>query len=182
MRRAMQKVTFWRIGRSRQRGAVLAVSLIFLLLLTMIGLAAVQNSTLQERMAGNSRDINTAFQAAEAATRDAEQVLQQATLPSFDGTDGLFVVCDSSDDTSSKCLAPDWQSSSSSGWRVLNGLGDVSRQPEYFIQKYVSVFDPQGDLAADEAPKIVDIYKVVARGFGVSDSSMVALEITYRRD
>lgn len=178
----MQQVVCKQVEASRQRGAVLAVSLIFLLLLTMIGLAAVQNSTLQERMAGSSRDINTAFQAAEAATREAEQVLQQATLPSFNGSNGLFVVCDSSDDTSSKCVAPEWLDKGSSGWRTLSGVAVTSRQPEYFIQKYVSVFDPQGDLAADAPPKIVDVYKVVARGFGVSDNSMVALEITYRRD
>ncbi len=59
-------------GVGRQRGAVLIVSLIFLLLMTLIGVTAMQTTTLQERMAGNMRDQNLAFQAAEAALRQGE--------------------------------------------------------------------------------------------------------------
>jgi len=44
-----------------------------LLLLTIIGAAAMRDTNLQERMAGNMRDHNLAFQAAEAALRFAEQ-------------------------------------------------------------------------------------------------------------
>ncbi|MEQ1557357.1 MAG: PilX N-terminal domain-containing pilus assembly protein [Methyloglobulus sp.] len=57
----------------QQRGVVLLVSLIMLLLLTIIGLTGVQTSGLEEKMAGNMRDRNLAFQAAEAALRDAEK-------------------------------------------------------------------------------------------------------------
>lgn len=52
-----------------QRGAVLVVSLIFLLLLTLIGTTAMRTTTLQERMAGNTRDTNLSLQAAEAGLR-----------------------------------------------------------------------------------------------------------------
>jgi len=55
-----------------QGGAALMFSLIFLLLLTIIGLTAMQSSTLQERMAGNTRDTNLAFQAAELGLRAGE--------------------------------------------------------------------------------------------------------------
>lgn len=165
-----------------QSGAVLLVSLIFLLLLTVIGLSAIQSSTLQERMAGNTRDINAAFQAAEAGIREAEEFLQSATLPAFDGTDGLYQVCFDTDSTSSVCTVPEWGDAESTGWVELSDINDVSKQPEFYIQKYISVYDPQGDLASDVPPKIIDIYKIVSRGFGVSDSSLVALETTYRRD
>ncbi len=60
-------------NHSRQRGAVLLVALIMLLLLTILGAAAMRDTNLQERMAGNMRDHNLAFQAAEAALRFAEQ-------------------------------------------------------------------------------------------------------------
>ena len=39
-----------------QRGMALLVSLVFLLLLTLIGLSSMQNATLQEKMAGQ-RDL-----------------------------------------------------------------------------------------------------------------------------
>ena len=61
------------LGPSKQKGAVLLVALIMLLLLTVIGVAAMRDTNLQERMAGNMRDHALAFQAAEAALRFAEQ-------------------------------------------------------------------------------------------------------------
>lgn len=60
-------------SKKSERGAVLLVSLIMLLLLTIIGVAAMRDTNLQERMAGNMRDRNLAFQAAEAGLRFAEQ-------------------------------------------------------------------------------------------------------------
>ncbi|PIQ37054.1 MAG: protein PilX [Lysobacterales bacterium CG17_big_fil_post_rev_8_21_14_2_50_64_11] len=49
-------------GTRRQRGAVLFVALIMLLLLTLIGVTGMQVSTLQERMASGYRAGNLAFQ------------------------------------------------------------------------------------------------------------------------
>lgn len=49
-----------------QRGAVLLVSLVLLLLLTIIAITASNQATLQQRMAANSQQQNTAFQAAES--------------------------------------------------------------------------------------------------------------------
>lgn len=53
------------IGR-RERGAALIVSLIILLVLTLIGVAGMNTSVMQERMAVNSQNSNRAFQAAES--------------------------------------------------------------------------------------------------------------------
>lgn len=169
-------------ARARQQGAVLLISLVFLLLLTVIGLSAIQSSTLQERMAGNANDVNTAFQAAEAGIRQAEAILQQASLPAFDGSNGRYLVCTDPESTTTACAVPAWNDAASSGWTTLDGIDGVSRQPQFYMQKYVSVYDPLGDLSSDTPPKILDIYKVVSRGFGLSDKSMAALETTYRRD
>lgn len=64
----------------RERGAVLIVALVMLLLLTVIGLAGMQDSNLQESMAGNMRDRNIAFQVAEAGLRAGENELRKATI------------------------------------------------------------------------------------------------------
>ncbi|KOP53773.1 pilus assembly protein PilX, partial [Pseudomonas coronafaciens pv. porri] len=53
----------------RQRGMVLLVSLVFLLLLTLLGISSMQNATLQEKMAGSVAVRNVSFQAAEAQLR-----------------------------------------------------------------------------------------------------------------
>ena len=56
----------------KQAGSALIVSLVILLLLTLIGVTAMSTTSLEERMAGNNRDENIAFQAAETAARDGE--------------------------------------------------------------------------------------------------------------
>lgn len=55
-----------------QRGFSLIVGLIFLVAITLLGVIAMKNTVLQERMAGGMRDRSLAFQAAEAALRDAK--------------------------------------------------------------------------------------------------------------
>lgn len=56
----------------RQTGISLIIALIFLVVLTLFATAGVRTTLLQERMAGNSIDMNLSFQAAELAVREAE--------------------------------------------------------------------------------------------------------------
>jgi type IV pilus assembly protein PilX len=63
------------LNTTQQRGAILVVSMMLLLMLTIIGVTAMNVVTIEERMAGNLRDANIAFQGAEAALRDVEGCL-----------------------------------------------------------------------------------------------------------
>ena len=63
-----------------QSGVVLVISLIMLLALTLIGITGSSVSGLEEKMAANNKDVNLAFQAAEATLRDVEANLSTATL------------------------------------------------------------------------------------------------------
>lgn len=62
--------------RQTQRGMALLVSLVFLLLLTLIGLSSMQSANLQEKMAGSVSLRNQSFQTAEAALRIGESAVQ----------------------------------------------------------------------------------------------------------
>jgi type IV pilus assembly protein PilX len=64
-----------------QRGMALIVSLVLLLSMTLLALAAMQNTSLEERMAGNVRSENIALQAAESALRAAEAWLATQVTP-----------------------------------------------------------------------------------------------------
>ncbi|WP_083007417.1 pilus assembly PilX family protein [Halomonas sp. GT] len=63
-------------GVSQQRGMALVLSLIFLAIITILSLSSMQGAITQDRMAANQRDYTVAFQAAEAALRNAENQLQ----------------------------------------------------------------------------------------------------------
>lgn len=64
----------------RQGGMVLLVSLIFLLLLTLLGISSMQNATLQEKMAGSVVVRNQSFQLAESALRLGESAIKAGTV------------------------------------------------------------------------------------------------------
>jgi len=58
-----------------QQGVALIVGLVFLLLLTIIGLSSSNTAVMQERMAGNVAQVNESFQNAEKNLRITEQKL-----------------------------------------------------------------------------------------------------------
>jgi len=59
----------------RQQGAVLFVALVFLVLLTLLGLTAAGTSVLQERMTGGLRNAQLGLMGAESAVRGVEALL-----------------------------------------------------------------------------------------------------------
>jgi len=73
--------------KQKQSGVVLIISLIILLLLTIIGVTAMQVTGLEEKMAGNHKDKNVAFQATEAALRDSEQDIKSSRVSGLTSMD-----------------------------------------------------------------------------------------------
>ncbi len=71
-----------------QSGVALVVSLLLLLIVTLIGVSGMQTTVLEEKMAGNFKDKNIAFQAAEAALREAE-----ADAATLNGHTGMTSDC-----------------------------------------------------------------------------------------
>ncbi len=65
-----------------QRGAVLFVSLIMLVVLALIGITSMQVTTLQERMAGNYYTLGKAFERAEGKVRERENVINTTVAAS----------------------------------------------------------------------------------------------------
>jgi type IV pilus assembly protein PilX len=81
-------------GATRQRGAVLFVALIFLILLTLLGLAASGNSVLQERMTGGVRNRQLAMLGSESAARWGEAMIWNAPrLANYSSGGMVFPSC-----------------------------------------------------------------------------------------
>ena len=178
--RSMALPSYKRIHR--QRGAALIVSLVFLLILTIISVASMQTATLQERMAGNMKEDTIAFQAAEAALRTGENFIANGILPSFNGTNGLFESCPDPDDDRAACLNPDWRDYASEGWVVTAvNVAGVAKQPEYIIQELNGVENKMVVLDSDRPVSKAGFFRIIARGYGASDRSMVVLTTTFKR-
>lgn len=64
----------------QQRGAVLVVSMLLLLVMTVLALGASQTTRLQERMSANMRDRDLAFESSEAGLRNGERIIDSQTV------------------------------------------------------------------------------------------------------
>jgi type IV pilus assembly protein PilX len=67
--------------RAGQSGVALVVALILLVVLTLVGLAAVRGTIMQQKMTTNFSDRQIAFQVGEAALRQAQIAVQALSTP-----------------------------------------------------------------------------------------------------
>lgn len=89
--------------RSRERGAVLLVALIFLILITLLAIGASSGSLLQQRMVAATRSAQLAVMSGDTALRGAEWSLWNATT-----VVGSGMVCNGSDiNTTTGCVKYD---------------------------------------------------------------------------
>lgn len=173
----------------REKGAVLIVGLVMLLLLTVIGLSAIRGSELQERMAGNMRDHNLAFQAAEAGLRHGEGYLNGASVSPFDnGTKQGYY-----EDLNKPGAVPNRPVYWAVNEWIANGkelnaktLSGVVSQPLYAIERVmVSTLasNPGGAVDLESLDKMseMEYYRVTSKGFGGTADSEVILQSTFVR-
>lgn len=91
---SMFTVSFGYRSGARQRGAVLFVAMVFLILLTLLGLAASGNSVLQERMTGGARNRQLAMLGSESAVRGGEAMIWNAPATANLSNGGMaFPTC-----------------------------------------------------------------------------------------
>ncbi|MCS3848981.1 type IV pilus assembly protein PilX [Xanthomonas arboricola] len=105
-----------------QRGASLIVVLILLLLMTLLGLAVLRNTTLEERMSANLYDRSLGFQAAESALRQGEALANATLVSSVPSTGCTNGVCSTPVATN----ADRWLDTSFNSWRsAANNLAET---------------------------------------------------------
>ena len=144
-------------GAGRQQGVVLVIALIMLMLVTMVSVSTVSITSQQEKMAGNMRDRNLAFQAAEAAVQyclgqlksnTAGWVTSNAQTPTVPPTAPLW-------------QSTNWTSSPSISVTMGTGAG-LNSNPRCLVE----------DMGSGN-------YRVTGRAEGRSDKAVVILQATY---
>lgn len=175
MHRLLPKFTATCSPHRAQQGAALVMSLIILMVMTIVGVSAMQVTVMEEKMAGSLRNRSIAFQAAESALRDAEASLTVAVLPAFDGTSGNYQA------TSPQTWETiDWGTAANVATYGGNALYDVASAPTYIIEELEPVLGGGGSLEAG-IPQQTDYYRVTSRGVGGNATAVVMLQSTYKR-
>lgn len=171
--------------KSNQNGSALVISLMILLVLSLLGMSAVQVSTVEERMAGNLRNSNLAFQAAETALRDGEADLAAAVPANFNCTHGLFRAgdadCDNSIDATLVWDGLDWSDDDVVIRYDRGGLTEVVHtQPAYIVEQLAGVAAANDSL---QVPAALDTsyYRITARGTGGTDTAVAIVQSIFKR-
>ena len=97
---------------TRQRGVSLIVSLVLLVIVTLLALGSLRGVLLQTRMSGTTTDRTLAFEAAEAALRDAERRAALASSGNFPVAGCASGFCA----TPAATDAPRWLDDGFTGW------------------------------------------------------------------
>jgi type IV pilus assembly protein PilX len=194
-----------RAASHRQTGFSLIVVLLMLIVLTVLGVGAAQLSLVNELGARSDRDIEIAFQAAEAALVDAElDVLgpnpgPASRLCAFNPKEvASFVAgCGGPGETQGLCeastagAAPAWMTADLSpasrtsveygkftGQRYATGAGAIpAALPRYVIEVIASKGGWQADRLENASEEsATNLFRVTAIGFGVREETQVVLQ------
>ena len=173
----------------KQKGVVLIIGMLILIVLTIVGLTGMKMTSFEEKMSGNTKDKHVALQAAEAALIAAETFINNnvITVGNFDtdGTDGLY---DNSNEEIWKII--DWDGTDGSNdnealvHSSFNSTYKVKTSPKYVIEYYGSVLDSYDATNLDNYGAGVgagqtELFRITVRGTGTSDNAVVILQSTY---
>ena len=140
---------------SRQLGATLIVALIFLSILALLGVTVAQTTQLEERMAGNTRDRDLAFQATEAA-------LKWASTQNMTALSGGATINTAANDDAVFWNAFAWGGATqlTSAQITVNGL---AAYPQIVVERRGTT----------------NQYRVTSRGVGATSNTVVILQAEY---
>lgn len=184
----------------RQRGVVLVIALIFLLLITILAIAASGTSLMQLRLVGGLRSSQLADFGAESALRGAEWRLWTASNldPMACTTSGpicyVYDPATPNADVDAFRGAPGWETRASTAYSA--GLTTTSadktfkltKDPLYVIEDLGVELPPgagsqheSGQSAPGTGNTSVDshIYRITARSTGANDNTVRVLETTF---
>ncbi|WP_342051818.1 MULTISPECIES: pilus assembly PilX family protein [unclassified Cupriavidus] len=186
--------------RRRQRGISLVMVLLFLVILTLVGVAASMSGRSAELMSRNARDENVALQAAESALRDARQDIGVARALPAGNAVGASPTCDWPSykgycTPASLGEQPRWEQYIEDPLRSVE-LGEitalkteqkmptlsagkgggVSRQPRYIIERL-----PDLNNGGGTCPECISyVYRITAVGYGTNTTTRVMVQEVVR--
>jgi type IV pilus assembly protein PilX len=176
-----------------QSGAALLVALVMLLISTLIGLASIQGTTLNEKMSSNMYDRSIAYQGAETALLAGEAaLLADPNLTAIVDCTAANVDCPPTPSSTFTNTTTNW-TSVSSDFEVNDGL--LGSTPQFYVERmgFVGGTDELGlgqsanctnYAGCDESPPTAALFRITGRSGVPADDgrSVVALQITVKQN
>lgn len=176
---------------NKTKGAALIVSLVVLLLMTILGLAAMRTSNMEEKMAGNTMDLEIAFQSAETALRAGEAWISSLTVEPAPTSDGANVVWSADAIDPNLTNAHNWWQERNGAWWAANAIqisntvtfesnaGSKTIASPYYTIEYHQFVNDDLLVGTGGGPSTGRVfYRITARGTGGSTNSRILLQST----
>ena len=171
--------------KSAQAGVSLVIVLLFLLVMTVLGITAVRTSNLEEKMSGNERDRAIAFEAAEATLRDAERDISL----NITSSSAFNPTC-----TNGLCRPPvagvslvdalNWTAAAPKLYGAGSGVGAypvvLANAPRYVIELFPDMPAPAGETLNQRAVGSGGTpFRITSTAWGRKQSTQVQLQVVY---
>jgi len=186
-----------RLSMKQQRGAVLVVSLLLLLVMTVLALGASQTTRLQERMSANMRDRDLAFESSEAGLRNGERIIDSLTVAPTPCTSGRCQVYDRAFLPAAMAFQTQtWWDTQSWGYKtdvtfdsthrtaasggLISGSGMAGADPQFVVEELEEVTDALTVPPTGPPPSRI-YYRVTSASQGGSAQAQVVLQSTFAR-
>ncbi len=169
--------------RYHQHGAVLIAVLMIIVVVTILGVTAIDTASLEGKLARNYQERTLAFQAAEKALRSGEQFLEGLTAePVACGSGSCSVWRRGALQELSGEPAKMWWESQPAGWWITRGGSSTSSGPEltaiYIIEERSFV---QNNIQANIISSGMNYYTVTAMGVRNGSGARVVLQSHYMK-
>jgi len=167
---------------AQQAGAVLVVSMVILVSLTMLGVTSMKGALTELTMAGNLRESGLTFQAAEAGLVFSENFIQNTTSKTeFGGTTSLLGKSDVDPDYMDKAS---WNNAAAANIT----LESISVSPKYII-RYLGDRNTNakaavaiGGYGRNQSGTILSNFRVTSRGAGQTGNYFRVVQSYYAKE
>ena len=175
-------------SQCRQRGASLIISLLFLIVLTLLGVTTMSKSVMEEKVVHNQRDTGLALEASESGLKDIEDWLSVQTSKPLNRTmGGAVVFADTFYNGPTVANQPaSWWTANGILYGALSGfaaLPEVNAQPMMVAQEVLVPGGANRDnllLPTGNQPQpSVEYYQISAQGAGRNSATRVTLQSIY---
>jgi type IV pilus assembly protein PilX len=185
-------------SKAGQQGTVLIVALVFLVMLTLLGLAAMGSNRLQQRETASLAEQTLAFQAAEAGATEGERWIESQSAPPYPG---CSPSCDDPAEIWNASPEPEisflnlrnarwWEAQGRQYGHVYehgrpvtpipgHTISGVAQAPQYVIEHLGR--DPTASLVPGPPTYTLWYYRVTARGTGARPDPPAMVQTIYTK-
>ena len=185
----------------KQHGSVLLVTMVMLVVMTLVGLAGIEVTGLEEKMVLNMRDRQAAFEAAEVALKQAEEYVEKdlmdGSIKGGEDATGLSGFYDANEadgcnqsSTTASLAEKSWEDGCVASLSDNTVFSEAQRkaykrlvsEPSFIIEKLIDTnTSVNPSLSLGEVKKGGTVYyRITVKAQGLTTASEVRLQTVYR--